>query len=81
MTYTATKLRQIWNKGQNKPGYEPSKWRIDAYGNLIRFSDYGETSQYGWEVDHIVPVARGGSDHIGNLRPLHWEANRQRGSG
>ena len=51
--------------------------RKDACGAWIRWEDYGDTnSQYGWEIDHTVPVSLGGSNHRSNLRALHWENNR-----
>lgn len=41
--------------------------------------EYGKTTQYGWEVDHIKPVAHGGTDNVANLQALHWQNNRHKG--
>lgn len=32
------------------------------------------------ECDHVIPVSRGGSDELDNLRPAHAECNRARGA-
>ncbi len=34
-----------------------------------------------WDVDHVVPVSRGGGDELANLRPAHASCNRARGAG
>ena len=53
--------------------------RVDAWGWTIVRQDYGKTgSRYGWEIDHIVPVALGGKDDLSNLQPLQWENNRRK---
>lgn len=55
-------------------------FRIDDFGNLIRWRDYGDhMSKYGWEIDHAQPSILGGSDHHSNLRALHCSTNRSLG--
>jgi len=34
---------------------------------------HGTTGQFGWEIDQIRPVAKGGADELGNLQPLQWQ--------
>ena len=33
------------------------------------------TSKMGLTVDHIIPLSKGGSDEMDNLRPAHWICN------
>ena len=32
------KKRAVWAKGRPVPGYDPSEWRLDAFGFLMRYS-------------------------------------------
>lgn len=72
--------RLVWNKATSILGYDPNVWRQDLCGAPIRWADYGDTdSKHGWEIDHIWPESKGGSDNIDNLRALQWENNRAKG--
>ena len=75
-------LRQlaVWQKGNPISRYDLKNWRSDIYGNPIKYSEYGNTkSCYGWEIDHIIPVASEGTDDLFNLQPLQWRKNREKG--
>lgn len=81
MDYYATRRVAVWLKGRPIPGWTPWEWRWDDEGNPIAFSAYGDrNSPYGWEIDHVVPVAWGGRSALENERPLHWRANVRRGA-
>lgn len=43
----------------------------------IAFANYGNHGARGaWEIDHSVPRARGGTDHLNNLYAAHTVCNR-----
>ena len=75
------KRSQVWEKGE-LIGYDPEdgeEVRTDAYGSPMKRGHYGRTdSDYGWEIDHIIPVKLGGTDDLRNLQPLQWENNRRK---
>jgi len=66
----------VWEKGRIVPGCDPTQWRMDSLGSLMRFSEYGQTTTFGWEIDHIDPDK---SDDLWNLQPL-WCLNNRRKS-
>lgn len=68
----------VWNKGVVVSGHDSSVERKDTCGAWMRRTSYGTTGQYGWEIDHIIPVAKGGTDVMSNLQPLQWENNRHK---
>lgn len=76
--------RAVWDMGrkivQNGKEYDLNIWRWDICGSVMKYSDHGNTnSDNGWEIDHIKPSAKSGSDNLDNLQPLQWENNRRKG--
>ena len=78
--FANTTVGAVWTKGRPISGYDSNVWRYDITGKPIKYSEYGNTnSEHGWEIDHMKPVARGGTDDLSNLQPLQWEVNRRKG--
>jgi hypothetical protein len=71
-------IESVWEKADEIRGRNAEVWRRDEEGNIIRHGSYGTVGEYGWEIDHRNPVAKGGTDNPRNLRALHWEENREK---
>jgi hypothetical protein len=79
MGYTAEDIQAVWEKAKAVDSNDSAIWRKDECGAWIQRMMYGDrTSQYGWEIDHILTQ---GPNDISNLRPLHWKNRTGIGDG
>ncbi len=75
--FDAETVEAVWRKAVRQPEF--IIFRRDRYGALLLREKYGKRHGWGWEIDHIIPVSKGGTDELTNLQPLHWENNRRKG--
>jgi 5-methylcytosine-specific restriction endonuclease McrA len=75
---TKKQIDHAWETAKPIRGKDPAVWRRDSEGNKIRLGSYGTKGEYGWEVDHKNPKAKGGTDHLRNIQALHWKENREK---
>lgn len=73
-------ISKVWSKAATVKGKDPDLYRRDPYNNIMYRHSYGKASEMGWEIDHIKPVSRGGSDSIYNLQALNTSVNRSKGN-
>lgn len=69
--YDEQTIQAVWLKAKPAPGW--ASFRKDATGAVIHRRMYGVPDKWGWRIVHIEPPERGGSNHIDNLQPLHWD--------
>jgi 5-methylcytosine-specific restriction endonuclease McrA len=68
----------------NKPSRLAADEVVRVYGNNCAICNepiditLKRTSSRGLTVDHWIPLSKGGSDDISNLRPAHWNCNRKK---
>ena len=77
--FTESEIEAVWKKAKIQANNNPDVFRKDYAGAWIRKSDYGKHTKYGWEVDHVKPLVKGGSNELDNLLPLHWRNNSKKG--
>ena len=79
-SFNEATIQAVWEKGTEVYGCNSAIRRRDYCGAWIDRSEYGNTdSPNGWEIDHIRPSSKEGSDDLSNLQPLQWLNNRRKG--
>lgn len=77
--FTDEKIKTVWQSARTIENYDSNKYRQDICGAWIAWDSYGKESTLGWEIDHALPEAKGGTDHTDNLRAMNWQNNRSKG--
>ena len=76
--FSEEKINQVWEKGFVVEGYNKDKYRQDTCGAWMQKDKYGIEENVGWEIDHVYPSSKGGTDDLINLRPMQWQNNRSK---
>ena len=76
---TSSTIKKVWDKAKKIRGKDPQMYRQDPYGNTMYWYSYGKNTDMGWEIDHIKPKSKGGSDAVVNLQALSTRVNRSKG--
>ncbi len=76
---TQEQIDKAWKNAKPIRGKNPDQFRQDPYGNEMDRTSYGKDSGEGWDVDHIKPAAKGGSNSTRNLQALNTNVNRAKG--
>lgn len=76
--------KAIWDKAETIPDKDPSIYRLDPCGDMIKWDEYAnDHSPLGWEIDHTYPestlkdlgVPQELIDDLRNLRPMQASNN------
>ncbi len=73
--FTYTEILEVWGSIPECAGKKECK---DPWGREINRFDYGKKSSKGWNIDHVLPISRGGTNNKNNLQPLHWKSNKEK---
>lgn len=73
-------VQKVWETSATIKGKNPDVYRKDPYGNPLNRDEYGKHTKQGWEIDHIKPKSRDGSDGLRNLQAMQTTKNRSLGN-
>jgi hypothetical protein len=83
MDYSKAQIDEAWNKATIDENNDPKIWRKDPCGAWINYEQYGKHTDFGWNIDHIIPNAlfvENQGDFSGNRWAMHWENNKSKSS-
>jgi 5-methylcytosine-specific restriction endonuclease McrA len=76
-------VNRVFETAKMHKNLNPNKYREDPSGKIINRDHYGRKfihEKDNWEIDHIKPQSKGGSDYITNLQALNTHDNRAYGN-
>ncbi len=79
--YRIKTVKRQKHKNPNRISHEQV---VSQYGNVCHICQepidikLPRTSRLGLTVDHVIPLSKGGTDTMDNLRPAHWICNNRK---
>jgi 5-methylcytosine-specific restriction endonuclease McrA len=70
--------KKIFAKAKKVKDKDSKLYRQDPYGKVIYLHSHGKSTKMGWDVDHIIPLQRGGHDTTRNKQALNVHINRSK---
>jgi 5-methylcytosine-specific restriction endonuclease McrA len=75
------RIKTVKRQSKTKPSRLSADQVLREYGSACHICHkeidlaLARTSRMGLTVDHVIPLSKGGSDELDNLRPAHWICN------
>ena len=84
------KIEQVWDNAEYCSCYSddchPNNHRLCGIcrGIIMKCAhesnEEQRNSRYAWNIDHIIPISKGGNNSIDNLQAVHIRCNRNKGN-
>jgi len=78
------RIKTVKRQSKTKPSRLAADQVLREYGDKCHICketidlELDRTSRMGLTVDHVIPLSKGGTDEIDNLRPAHWICNNRK---
>lgn len=78
------RIKTVKRQSKTKPSRLAADQVLREYGDKCHICqetidlDLARTSRMGLTVDHVIPLSKGGTDELHNLRPAHWICNNRK---
>ncbi|MDR3249988.1 MAG: hypothetical protein LBS95_02830 [Mycoplasmataceae bacterium] len=71
-------VRKVWDNTAFGGGRNNLLFRKDVAGAYIKISEYNKETEFGWVLDLLEPLEKGGKLEVNNCLALHWKNAKAR---